>query len=459
MRSSRPGPSRRNRGGRTASQAALPAKDAVPAVAPAIQAAGARRREKFHVSFALAGLLLYLWVIHYPAYPIAQTGIIIGLIAILFSSNPLVLPAPLWWFGAFVLWAGVGSFQSPHPVLARDGFIEYGKLWLIFLLGVNVAHNRRELRTLTICWLALYAIYPVRGTLFNILLGISEFGRYAWNNIFRNPNDLAALTIPMLALSIGLLQTERDKWVKRAAIVGAVLLPAIIFFTQSRGGILALFMFGALVLLGNRRRGRTLVLVLSAVGLIAIAVPSTVWSRLGGLRAVTSEQTIATADPFGSAQQRYEIWKVARAIAADYPVFGSGATTYPKLHVRYAMRPEFTRIAGGERDTHSTYLNALAESGAVGLFLFFGMLASVFIQGWRVIRRVRQQDPAVATQLSTLLFGLVAFLQASVFATTQHVVFLYLYIAIVCVYLRLAPPPLPAVRQGSRPARAAGRAA
>lgn len=459
MRSSRPWPDRRNRG-RGAATEPRPATPVAPvAGGPPVQPSGAGARGKLGLSLALFGLLLYLWVIHYPAFPLAQTGIIIGLIGVAVDPRPLQVPVPLWWFGGFVLWSGIGITQSSFPEIAKDGFIDYLKLWLIFLLGANVAHERRGLRTLTIAWLGLFAFYPVRGTLFNVVFGISKFGRYAWNNIFANPNDLAALTLPMLALCIGLLQTERTRWVRIAATTGAVLLPAIIFFTQSRGGIMALFLFGALVLLRHRKRARTLVIAAAAAGLVAITVPSTVWSRLGGLRSVTSSETIGAADPEGSAEQRYQIWKVARAIAADHLVFGTGPATYPKMHATYARGSQFKRTALGERDTHSTYLNALVEGGVVGLFLFLGMLIAIFVEGRRVLGLVRRQNLLIETQINTLLIGLIAFLMTSLFATTQHVAFLYLYLAIVCTYLRLAPhPPLaapPAPRAGRRAARVA----
>lgn len=429
-----------------------------PPALPGSALAGGRR-EKIAVSLALAGLLLYLWVIHYPILPLAQAGIIIGLIGVFVDRRPLVVPVPLRWFGAFVLWTGLAIIQSDHPAIAQKGFTDYLKLWLIFLLGANVAHNRLELRTLTIAWLGLFAFYPVRGTLFNIAYGISEFGRYAWNNIFENPNDLAALTLPMLALCIGLLQTERAKWVRIAAITGSFLLPTIIFFTQSRGGILALFLFGALVLLRNRQRGRTIAAVLGVAALVAITVPTSVSSRLAGLKNVTDTENLRAVDEEGSAEQRYEIWKVARAVAADNLILGTGAGTYPKVHATYARGSQFKPIARGERDSHSTYLNVLVEGGIVGMILFIGILSSVFLEGWRAMRAVRTQAPHVETQIYTLLIGLVAFLQASVFATTQHVAFLYLYLAIVCVYLRLATHAIPGLSAVARPARGSLRKA
>ena len=405
-------------------------------------------------------MLVYLWVIHYPAFPLGDTGIIIGLIGVVMDPRSLTVPRPLLWFGAFVLWAGIGSAQSSRPDLAFQGFVDYLKLWCIFFLTVNVARNRAELRTLTLVWLGLFAFYPVRGTLFNIAFGISRFGRYAWNNIFANPNDLAALTIPMLALCIGLLQTERHRWMRLAAKIGVAILPVIILFTQSRGGILALALFTALVIVGERRRGRVLVVAGLVLGLITVSVPSSVWDRLAGLKNVTDTETLQQADVEGSADQRYEIWKVAVQISKDHPVFGIGAGTYPQEHLSYTWRggTRFRPTAFGKRDTHSTFLNALAENGILGLILFLGMLGSVFYWGWRTLRQVRHQNPLVETQLRTLLIGLIAFLQTGLFATVQHVAFLYLYLGILCTYLRLAPTTptlaLPA-RRGGRRVRAA----
>src|SRR4029450_5106810 len=121
---------------------------------------------------------------------------------------------------------------------------------------------------------------------------IQMWGRYAWNFIFYNPNDLAALTLPILALSIAVLQGERTRgWVRLSALAGVVALPVLIFLTQSRGGILALATLGLLVMVQYRRRAKALAVFVVVAGVIGLAAPTSVWDRLRGLESATSEET------------------------------------------------------------------------------------------------------------------------------------------------------------------------
>lgn len=389
---------------------------------------------------AMVAFLVYLWVIHSQKLPIAQAAVVVGLVSLLVQGYRLRIPTPLAWFGGFVAWAFFTHTASPYSAEALQAVWDYVKLWLVFLLAANVAHTRPGLRTFVVLWLGLYAAYPIRGTLFNFAFGIATWNRFSWNFIFENPNDLAALTLPILALTVVLLQSERPGWVKVAAKIGMFLLPAIIVLTQSRGGILALATFGALAFLTNRRKGRGLVTGVLALGVILAAAPQGVWERIKGLEGITNTERLRTVDKEGSADQRFEIWKIASAIAAEHPITGVGLGVYPEVHVEYAKQSRFRPIAFGERDTHSTYLNILAETGVPGLALFLIMLGSMAFPLGRRVRELRDTDPAAAAQFRILLFGLLVFLQAGLFGTFDHLPFLYLYAAVAHIALSLSRP-------------------
>ncbi len=421
--------------------------------------------DRFQLTLSFAGLTVYLWVIHSAKAPIGAYAIATGLLGLLFLPRTIIIPQPLWWFAAFIAWATIGWSQSLYPGVTADQLVEFGKLWLIFLVAANVAHSRRDLTMLIIVWLGIFALYPVRGILFNVLIGSATQGRYAWNFIFRNPNDLATLTLPMLAMSIAILQSPQTRWIRLSALAGTIVLPFVIFATQSRGGILALATLALLILVQHRQKFRTFAIVFVAGGVIALLAPPQVWNRLADIKNVTSEETIGEADQWGSAEQRYEIWRVGRAIAKDHLLFGTGLGTYPKVHASYAQQSRFNPTARGERDSHSTYINVVAETGLIGGALLLGMLASIFISGRRVIREQTPNDPVLATQIRTLLVGLVAFLQACVFATMHHIAFLYLYLAVLATAIAVARRQLlparpdcgPAAGPAARPLMVRGR--
>jgi len=415
------------------------------------------------ITLGMVAVGVYLWVIHSQKLPLSQAAIGVGLLALLIQREPVRVAPPLAWFGVFVAWSFMSAAASPYQDMALEGAWGYLKLWLIFLITANVAHTTRQLRAFMIIWLGLFALYPVRGTLFNLLSSTSTQDRYAWNFIFSNPNDLATLTLPMFAMSVALLPRERG-WTRAAALAGSVLLPTIIVATQSRGGIVAFAVMSLLLFreglvrkqttpaaAPRRRRSKAATVAVSLLAVVAIVIvaPKGVWKRLEGLRSVTDTENLQAVDKEGSAEQRYEIWKVSWAISADHPLFGVGATVYPEVHKEYARSSRFKPTAAGLRDTHSTYFNMLAEGGIIGLFLLLGMLGST-LAGLRSAAASRTDD---AHLLRILGIGLIGFLLASVFATMQHVSFLYLYIALITIATRIVTPQAASpVRLPLRPA-------
>src|SRR5690606_396077 len=160
-----------------------------------------------------------------------------------------------------------------------------------------------------------------------------------------NPNDLAALTLLQLGMALALYLREPKGWPRIAALAGIVLLPFIILLTQSRGAFLAIAAFGLLTIAGQRRRLRSLAIVAVIGAVVAMAAPDSLWERVGGLRNATNTENLQEVDSDGSAEQRYEIWKVARKIAREHPIIGVGVGAYPQAHLRYATGSEFNPIA------------------------------------------------------------------------------------------------------------------
>ena len=79
----------------------------------------------------------------------------------------------------------------------------------------------------------------------------------------------------------------------------------------------------------------------------------------------------------------------------------------------------------------------------------------MFVIGWRGVRKLKQVDPVAAMSLRTLLYGLIAFLQACLFATMTHLPFLYMYIAVICTMVAVHQPqaPVAAPQRSPRPSR------
>lgn len=394
-------------------------------------------------ALAFLCLVAYLFVVHSGRLPIGQEALVAGLVFALLAPGGVTVPRPLWYMAALLVWAGITAPMSPFAGDALTATYEFTKICVIAFLTANAVRTRAQLRLLIVIWLALFALFPVRGTLLNFLAGVSTGGRYHWNFIFKNPNDLAALSLLPIALCVGLLQVERVFWLRVSAMIGLGAIALVAAVTQSRGGLLALGTFAVLTWSRQRRKGRAALVLIAAVGVVVLAAPGQVWQRLSGLAALTDGgERVAQVDPEGSALQRYNIWKVARYIYAEHPVTGAGFGTYALVHGAYAPRvPNLQGNPYGRRDAHSTYMRLLAEVGIPGLALFL----AVFVSSWRMVRRalptVREHYPGIDGLLIAMVCGQVAFLQAGLFGSFAHLPFIYMFTMVLCVMVRLYSVP------------------
>jgi O-antigen ligase len=241
--------------------------------------------------------------------------------------------------------------------------------------------------------------------------------------------------------------------IRLLSYAGIALLTFTIFLTQSRGAFLGLMVGALLSIATQRKRLRILLGIGVLAALIVVAAPPAVWARLGGLTKLTSTETISEADQEGSAKGRYAIWHVALRISEDNPFSGVGFGSYPLVHEDYANRTPGAPISIlGRRDTHSTYLNALAETGIFGMLAILGFVIHFGVFLARTTKRLSTLAPRRAEQFKYLLSAWIAFWVAGLFGSFHRIVFPYLFVgfatALAAQYGVLgrsaAPAPAPA---------------
>ncbi len=374
----------------------------------------------------------------------------VALLGLLFQKRKIHVPAPVVWLGLWFGWAALswflsansGNLEAPGFITrsgivragayaeSRDALISLGKMCLIVLVAINALRTPSQVRFFVVYFLALFATHPARGTIFNYFGGYTEFGRAAWNLGFGDPNDMAALTLLQLGLAASLLVGERNRLIRVGAIASIVVLPVVIFMTQSRGGVLGLFTFGIFALWGRVRVKR--LVPVAAVLIVAIFfAPAGFWQRIGTLSETTDVQALSEVEDQGSADARWNIWRVSTRIIRDHPMTGIGMGAYPWVHWRYASKdPSLPWTSRGPKDTHSTYLNVMAETGLVGFLLFAGVLGSAVYSAERVRRRARRVLPRYARQLYFLEAGFIAYLVAGIFGSYARLPFLYVHVAL-----------------------------
>ena len=434
-------------------------------------AATGRRIAQGHISDGARWSISFLAVLAYVysavtyGLPLVGPAVVIALLGLFFERFQPVFPGFLILFTLWVAWSAVGITSSYQGDETIKQVIVLLKVFVIAFAISNVVNNAWRVRMFAIFFLACFALYPARGVMINyFIVRYTLFGRALWNFIYSNSNDLAALCFFPLSLCLVIIFGEKKGWVKLAAFTGTGVLTLIILLTQSRGALIALVATG-LIFFVTQARGKRLKTLLSAAVVAVVIlplVPSSAWQRFKGLAWLANESTIQYADPEGSADARYNIWRVARQIIKENPATGIGLGAYPLAHATYTGRMVVPPAARGFRDTHSTYLNVAAETGIPGLLVFLGMIASVVV-GAELTRR-RAPGSVRARQLFAVELGLFAFLMHGIFGSLSKLSFLYIQLAFIWVLTEVtrrelaaaATPVVRGDRQYPQPARATG---
>lgn len=378
-------------------------------------------------------VVIYLFVIHSFKLNIGSAAIVGGLLAVLLSGKRLLGSEPMKWYAIYLGWALITLPASMRPAVSWIAWTDSLKILLIMFLLMNAVQTKKQHRVITLAWLAMFAFYPVRGTMLNFLTGQSSFGRYAWNFSFANFNDLAALTLIPLALSLDRLRTPDKKWIKLCALAGLFVLPFIVLITQSRGGMLGAAGF-LLFFLARSRYKLRMAVAISVMGILGfLFAPKSVWDRVAGMSNLTSTETIGEAD--SSAEQRFLILQVAATVIENNPIFGVGIGAYGYAHAKYARTNVEWNFARGRRDTHNTYLHVMAENGIVG----FGLFMMIFITTWRLLSRTARaarkslnpEDKELADRCKAYQAAIVGLSICAIFGSLETTVFPFLLVSLV----------------------------
>ena len=392
-------------------------------------------------------------------FPIGTASMTIALLTLPLEKQSLRLPAVAGLSIALVAWALLGMVTTSYPDVVVEAVTEFAKVCAVVFVAVNVIVSRGRFRAFVVGSIILWGLFPIRGTIFAYFIYHGDVeGRAAWNYVYSNPNDLAGLCLLQLSVALGILAVERRKWVVLGTKFAVALLVLIIILTQSRGAVIALAVFG---LIGGRkyfRNVRTILSVLVLAGLVYLIAPDSVWRRFSTIKNATSTDAslydvetvdLATRQDQSSSEQRLAIWDVAATVIADNLITGVGLGAYPEAHYVTAQRPQFKWLARGKRDTHSTYLNVMAETGVPGFLLFAGIIFSTLKHSRAARRKMGKVAPALALQLFNMEVGLYAFLVAAIWGSYGAMVPLYVHL----VLLHVASTLLNEHGEGMQPMR------
>lgn len=391
-------------------------------------------------TFGVFCLLVFCFVSFSQKLPLGSVAAAGAMVAAALRRRQFAIPFYYWWYLGYVAIGSVGLVTTSYPAFVSEELVEVVKIALIGIAARNVIYTPRSARSFVVWYLALFALFPVRGALYNYVHGITEFGRISWNFFFRNPNDLAMTCFLPLGLCAYLIFAEKNKWIWWSAWVGVVVITGVQMLTQSRGAMLAL---GAGILyfaVHTKRKARTLLVIGALCAVAVAATPTQVWNRVAGLSGLASGE-IYGAD--SSAAGRSTLMHLAWQTALHHPLFGVGLGAYPLENARIAQGdPSVGVDERGMRDAHSTYIRAAAETGLVGgLCVLVTVLASIaFCRASR--KRVQERDNASRWVMALLALeaSMVAYALGATVNSAERSTFFILQFVIPCALAAIVAP-------------------
>lgn len=344
---------------------------------------------------------------------LAALAVLLALIPALLLARGGRAPGPLQWLVlALFIWlccSSLWSIDSAETLRDVRGYVQdYMIVWLIWELIDTPQHMRNILRA---CVAGAYVLAAL--TIYAFLSGAAAADQARFVAEGQDPNDVARYLNLLLPLAALLVCSEPRR---AGRLLASAYLPVgflAVLLTASRSGLvgsIAAFC-GCGILLARRYRHAitgSLFALPAVLGALWLVIPRLTLERLA---------TIPEQVGGGDLNQRLNIWQAGWQAFTHAPFFGYGAGS-------------FVAAAGlAPMDTaHETALAFAVETGIVGLFIGFAILA---VSALNVLRMHGPVRVALATSLLTCVI-------ASLTATVQTDRMTWLLLGIIATAARLA---------------------
>ena len=252
---------------------------------------------------------------------------------------------------------------------------------------------------------------------------------YRFSGPIADPNYFASLLLFLVPLAFERMLHERAWLLRFLALWALVVCLMGIYFTASRGALVALGCIAVVSLLIFQRKRWYLILWLIPVSfLLAQFLPSEYLSRIQAMLALLPGfGGAATADR--SITGRLDEWVVALSIFKDHPIFGVGLANYEAYSQEYILRLGLLP-RGEDRQAHSLYLEVAAERGVVGLLVLFALMsycARNIIRSYQ--RLIKRGETEIAGVVGAFGIALFAYLLCLLFLHDSYARFFWMVIA------------------------------
>lgn len=331
------------------------------------------------------------------------------------QSKKITFPGKLYGqeilFLVLIGWIFLSSYIGLPRFGGEDFAVKLFKVFVFLWMLIRIVDRRKhyEMFVWSLVLTTTYVGFDALGA------STADFGRLhrgVGGSDFAEGNFLGA-HFAMVLPFLGVLFMKGTNKQKFFLVVAAVLIVNGIVLCRSRGVFLALVLGTVMAIYYAPKLWRSKIVMLVVVGLLGglFLVDEGFIERMGRIN--TDITDLEAQDD--SATGRILAWKASLSMAADHPL-GIGQGNFHRYVGDY--QPD---IPG--KDTHNTYLRALAELGVPGLLLIGAMIWNAF----RILREQKKRVEVNDLPHDLLLYiyaqtiALVIFLAAGMFITETYI--------------------------------------
>lgn len=321
-----------------------------------------------------------------------------------FPPRPLNMPLAI-----FVLVNAISTLNSTSFKTSSKAFfgktIEYA---LLYFIVVDTLNTKRRIKYAVIAIIISISTLVINAG-FQYFNGFDLFRHFSIGEdhrlraSFPNANSMSGwliLVIPVLA-SVAFLKKGLRPFKKTSLMIISFLAIICLVLGYSRGALLGFLIACMFILTYYRKKALSLIVFLIITLLFVVLTPL---KNMYYLNVFSGPGSV-------SVFIRIDLWKRILAMIADYPLLGSGLSTYVPIIGRYGK--DFYRDTSYP---HNSYLHIAAETGLVGLFAFIWIFVTLFNTAYRTLRKTKAKSED-NIELVGFLSGLTAFLVHSFFDT------------------------------------------
>jgi len=332
-----------------------------------------------------------------------------------FQSKKIAFPGKLYGqevlFLALIGWIFLSSYIGLPGYEGENFAIKLFKVFIFLWMLIRIVDSRKhyEMFVWALVLTTTFVGFDALGT------STADYGRLdrgVGGSDFAEGNFLGthfAMVLPFLGIFF-IKGTNKQKFFLGIA---AVLIVNGIVLCRSRGVFLALVLGTVMAIYHAPKVWRSKIVTLVTLGLIGgfFLVDDGFIERMGRI----NPNIVNVEEQDDSAAGRILAWQAALSMAIDHPL-GIGQGNF-----HYYVGDYEPRIPG--KDTHNTYLRALAELGFPGLFLISAMIWNAFkMLRWQKKRIEKSQiSPDLLLHAYAQSIALVIFLSAGIFITETYI--------------------------------------